>query len=677
MRLMVLPLLLILAACQQQSEPVSENKQEEVAAMSTVPYGSWPSPISAESIVQGSRFMHSLYHDEGYLYWVEGRPEEGGRSTIMRWRAGSDPEEILPAPWNARSRVQEYGGRSILVAGGTIWFSNFADQRLYRFSPGQAPVAITPEAPLRFGACILDAQRERLICIREDHRPVGEPENTLVALPLQGESEGEVLFSGADFVSAAALSPDGEQIAFVHWDHPNMPWDNTSLVSARFAADGTLAGLVTHNPDGGESLFDPQWDRRGRLHVVSDRNNWWSLYRVVGTAFELLDLPLVEAEVGGPQWSIGEHEYRFLPDGRIVAAVSQWGIRQLYILDPERGSAELLALDSASVTDFVAVDDLLYVIHSPVDRPGELLATDAAGTRGLVIRRSRDDSPAPAWVPEYQPVNFPTGGGATAYGNYYPPTNPEVLAPAEGAPPLLVFVHGGPTASARPVMSLSTMYWTSRGFAVLDLNYRGSTGYGREYRRALYGQWGVADVEDAVAGARWLAGQGLADPDKLIISGGSAGGYTTLAAHAFHDTFSAGTSYFGISDIEALAHETHKFESRYADQMIGPYPERRDLYVERSPIHHLEGFNAPLLLLQGLDDKVVPPNQSEMIFEALKSRGVPTAYISFEGEGHGFRKSENQVRALEAEYYFYARVLGLEPAEALPPVDIIGLDEAR
>ena len=674
MRLLALPILLLLAACQQQAEPVTETATEEVAAVSTVPYGSWPSPISAGSIVQGSRFMHSLHHDEGYLYWVEARPEEAGRNTVMRWRAGSEPEEVLPAPWNARTRVQEYGGRSILVAGGNLWFSNFSDQRLYCLSPGETPVAVTPEAPLRYGACVLDAPRERLICIREDHRPVGEPANTLVALPLEGESEGEVLFEGADFVSAAALSPDGERIAFVHWDHPNMPWDDTTLLSARFADDGTLTALVTHNPDGGESLFDPQWDSEGRLHVVSDRSNWWSLYRVNGTTFQPLDVPLVEAEIGGPQWNFGDHEYRFLPDGRIVAAVSQWGIRQLYVLDPERGSAELLALDSASVTDMLPVADLLYVLHSPVSRPGELLATDAAGERALVIRSSRDSSPDPDWVPEYRPVSFPTAGGATAYGNYYPPTNPGVQGPEEGAPPLLVFVHGGPTASARPVMSLSRMYWTSRGFAILDLNYRGSTGYGRAYRQALYGQWGVADVEDAVAGARWLAEQGLADPERLIISGGSAGGYTTLAAHAFHDTFSAGASYFGISDIEALAHETHKFESRYLDQLIGPYPERKDLYLERSPIHHLDGFNAPLLLLQGLEDKVVPPNQSEMIFEALRSRGVPTAYIPFEGEGHGFRKSENQIRALEAEYYFYARVLGLEPADELPPVDIIGLD---
>ncbi len=640
-------------------------------------YGSWPSPISAASTVASSRSMSTLYADDGYLYWSEGRPEEGGRTTIMRWKAGAAMEELLPAPWNARTRVQEYGGRSTLVADGTIWFSNFADQRLYRMKPGEEPVAVTPEAPLRYAACELDAPRNRLICVREDHRPVGEPHNTLVALPLDGESEGEVLFEDSDFVSAVSLSPDGKRIAFVTWDHPNMPWDDTRLVSATFAQDGTLSELVQHNPTGSESLSDPQYDAQNQLHVVSDRSNWWSIYRVSGEEFDLVDTPLVEAEVGGPAWALGGHSYAFLPDGRIAAKISRWGIRQLYIVDTTTGSAELLELGSADVSEILSVEEVLYVLHSPDQRPTELLATDAQGARALVIRASRDSSPDTAWIPSYQQLSFPTADGTTAHGIYYPPTNPEVQPVANTAPPLLVFIHGGPTASSSPGYSPSKLYWTSRGFAIFDINYRGSTGYGREYRQALYGQWGIADVEDAVAGAAWLAEQGLADKNKLLIRGGSAGGYTTLAAHAFHNTFAAGASYFGISDIEALAHETHKFESRYLDQLIGPYPERKDLYVERSPIHHLEGFSAPLLMLQGLEDRVVPPNQSEMIFEALKSRGIPTAYLPFEGEGHGFRKSENQIRALEAEYYFYATVLGFATAEEIEPVEIVGLERGE
>jgi dipeptidyl aminopeptidase/acylaminoacyl peptidase len=383
---------------------------------------------------------------------------------------------------------------------------------------------------------------------------------------------------------------------------------------------------------------------------------------------------LAEAEVGGPTWAFGRHAYRFLADGRIVAMVSRHGITQTYILNPSNGSATIVALDSADVTDILPVEQRLYIAHLPSVRPAELVRTDTSATEPVVIRKSKDDRLAVEWIPDHQQVNFQTAGGATAYGIYYPPTNPNVSAPIEGAPPLLVFIHGGPTGASTPAYSQSKAYWTSRGFAILDVNYRGSTGYGRGYRQSLYGNWGVADVEDAVAGAEWAADQGLADPERLIIRGGSAGGYTTLAAHAFHNTFAVGASYFGISDFEALAKDAHKFESRYLDHLIGPYPEQKDVYRSRSPIHHLEGFTAPLLLLQGLDDEIVPPNQSEMIFNALKSRGVPTAYLAFAGEGHGFRQSKNKIRALEAEYYFYAKVLGIEGAEQIEPIEIVGLD---
>ncbi len=667
----LLPLVLGLVACQAATPP--EAPQPTVGTLAnTTPYGAWPSPITAASIEEGSRSLHSLAYAGGYLYWVEGRPEEGGRNVIVRWRPDSAVEDVLPAAFNARTRVHEYGGRSVLVAGDTLWFSNFTDQRLYRMRPGEEPRAITPELPLRYGACALDAPRERLICIREDHRGDGEPRNTLVALPWDGMSEGEVLFGDSDFVAAASLSPDGRRIAFVSWDHPNMPWDNTTLWSASFDASGALGDLVAHNGPG-EAVMDPQFDAHGKLYAISDRDDWWKLYRIDGETFSAVPSGLSAVEVGGPAWGIGEHFYRFLDDGSILAQVAQGGVSSLYRLDPAAGSAHPLALESAVVVDFLPRDGQLYVINVSAARPTELLATGLDGGAAQVIRRAKDDSPDPAWIPAYQQVSFPTGDGATAHGIYYPPTNPQVQAPADSAPPLMVFIHGGPTSVASPGYSLSKLYWTSRGFAILDVNHRGSTGYGREFRQALYGLWGVVDVEDAVAGASWLARQGKADPQRLVIRGGSAGGYTTLAALAMHEVFSAGTSLFGISDIEALAHDTHKFESRYLDQLIGPYPESRALYVERSPIHHLDGFNAPLLLLQGLEDRVVPPNQSEMIFEALKARGIPTAYIAFEGEGHGFRRAENAIRAREAEYAFYARILGFTPAEPLPPVEIVGL----
>ncbi len=639
----------------------------------TLAYGSWPSPISAASVVEGSRGLDALSFDGGYLYWVESRPQEGGRNTIMRRVAGGKPEEILPQPWNARTRVQEYGGRNVLVADGTIWFSNFEDQRLYRMVPGGKPQPVTPAAELRYAGCILDRPRSRLLCVREDHRGEGEPRNTLVALPLEGVSEGEVLFADGDFVSAPSLSPDGSRLAFTSWRHPNMPWDDTSLWSAEFGEQGQLVALTRHNTGVGESVINPQWSEANQLYTISDRDNWWKIYRVDADRFSAVDAGIRQAEIGGPDWLVGANYYYLLKGGKILAKLSRGAVESLVMIDPVKSSASALPLDSAAIYDFLPVDGRLFVINATADAPPVLLETDLAGASPSVIRTSRDTSIPEGWIPKYRLVSFPSGEGGQAHGIYLPPTNPGVQGPAGAAPPLIVSVHGGPTAASSPTFQLSQLYWTSRGFAILDLNYRGSTGYGREYRRSLYGQWGVYDVEDAVAGANWLASQGLADPDRLIIRGGSAGGYTTLAAHAFHHTFAAGASYFGVSDVEALARDTHKFESRYLDQLIGPYPERRDLYRERSPIHHLDGFKAPLLLLQGLDDHVVPPNQSEMIFEALKSRGIPTSYLAFEGEGHGFRKAENQIRALEAELYFYSRVLGFDTADKLPAVAIEGL----
>ncbi len=659
------PLLLIaLALCRQGL--AAEGRE-------TASYGSWPSPISAASVSEGSRGLFDLATDGDDLYWAESRPQEGGRVTIMRQRSAGEPEELLPEPWNVRTRVQEYGGRSYVVGEGTLWFSNFADQRMYRLVPGSEPQPITPEAALRYAACVFDALRQRLVCVREDHRGEGEAVNALVALPLEGVHEGEVLFGDSDFVSPAALSADYKHIAFVSWDHPNLPWDNTTLRSASFDASGKLAQLRSHNP-AGESVLDPQWDAQGRLYAISDRDDWWSLYRVEGESFTMVKTGLEEAELGGPEWWIGKHYYAFLDDGRIAARITSHGVQQLYLIDPQGGKAELLDLQSAALESVLSRKGLLYVINEPLDRPDEILQIKAGKPGSKVLRRARDKSLDPAWAAPHQALTFPSAGGASAHALYFPPTNPDVQAPADEKPPLLVQIHGGPTHMSFPYYSVDRSYWTSRGFAILDINYRGSTGYGRKYRQALYGEWGIADVEDAVAGASWLAAQGKADPDRLIIRGGSAGGFTTLAALAFHEVFDAGASYFGVSDMEALAQETHKFESRYLDQLVGPYPERKDLYVARSPIHHLQGFKAPLLLLQGLDDKVVPPNQSEMIFEALKKRGVPTAYIAFEGEGHGFVKAENSIRSRESEYAFYARIFGFAPAEELPPLEIIGLD---
>lgn len=662
-------LLVLLTACGEQSgEPTAETSIMNTA----LPYGSWPSIVTAASVVKGSRGLSSLSYDSGYVYWVESRAEEGGRNTIMRWKQGAEVEEILPPPWYVRTRVQEYGGRSMLVVNGTVWFSNFEDQRVYRMVPGETPVAITPEADLRYAGCVFDQARNRLICVREDHRVLGEPKNTLVALPLEGSSEGEVLFDDGDFVSAVSLTDDGSRVAFTSWLHPNMPWDNTSLWSAGFDDEGRLADLSVHNEGNAESVINPQWSSDKQLYAISDRDNWWKIYKVSEQRFTAVNSGLDDVEIGGPDWVIGQNYYHLLGDEKILVQVMKAGVEHLAILDIASQSTKPLALESASISDVLVAENRLFVINEATDKATELLETDMKGNVLSFIRPASDSTLDPSWVPKYQLVSFPTGGGATAHGIYLPPTNPGANAPKGETPPLIVSVHGGPTGFATPGFNPKHIYWTSRGFAVLDLNYRGSTGFGREYRRSLYGQWGVADVEDAVAGATWLAEQGLADPRRLLIRGGSAGGYTTLAAHAFHSAFAAGASYYGISDLEALATDTHKFESRYLDQVIGPYPERKDLYQSRSPINHLEGFSAPLLLLQGLDDPVVPPNQSEMIFEALKAKGVPTAYLAFEGESHGFRKAENQIRSLEGELYFYSQVLDFETAEKLPVIEIEG-----
>ncbi len=669
-------MMVLLMACSDESVEGTQTEGSGLAkdaAVGELPYGSWPSPISAASLVEGSRGIGGVTKDGDYFYWLESRPEQGGRTTIMRWQPGASPEELLAEPFNVRTRVQEYGGRSLLVHKGVLWFSNFMDQRLYRFEPGGEPVAITPDADLRYAGCSFDSRRNRLLCIREDHRGLGEPVNALVALMPSEESEGTILFSGTDFVSEPRLSEDGSRIAFISWMHPNMPWDSTTLHSASFDEQGALSDLEAHNPDSNESVIDPQWRDDNTLVAISDRDNWWKPYSVSGQEFSAIETGLEDVEIGGPDWTIGSRYYWFLPEGEMLLVARRGSVEQLVLLEG-KGEQKILDTGAVSYGSLVFDEGQLYFTAGFPDQPSALVSASLDGAINGVIRRSSDSALAAEWIPAFKQVTFPLPSGGEAYGVYFAPKNPAARTVAGSAPPLIVSVHGGPTSVAGVSYRPEHYYWTSRGFAVLDLNYRGSTGFGREYRRALYGQWGITDVEDASAGAAWLAEQGLADPGRLIIRGGSAGGYTTLAVHAFYDTFAAGASYFGVSDIEALAKDTHKFESRYLDQLVGPYPERKDLYVERSPIHHLEGFSAPLLLLQGLDDPIVPPNQSEMIYDALKERGVPTAYVAFEGESHGFRKAENQIAAREAELYFYARVLGFTPADELPEIQIDNLE---
>ncbi|HIK21458.1 MAG TPA: S9 family peptidase [Synechococcus sp. M44_DOE_062] len=635
-------------------------------------YGSWRSPVTADLVVTGSLRLGQMVWDGGDLYWTEGRPQEKGRNVLMRRSADGIPVELTPAPFNVRTRVHEYGGGAYWVAEGAVYFCHFADQRLYWLLPGSDPQPLTEAGPYRYADGVVDRARGRILCVREDHSRQGEPENSLVSIDLESGSQ-QILASGHDFYASPHLSPDGQTLVWLTWDHPQMPWDGTELWRAEVAADGTLGEPQKIAGGPAESIFQPQWSPEGDLYFVSDRSGWWNLYRWDPQG----PVPLcpMEAEFGEPQWVFGLSTYGFTGDGRILACYRQGGLCHLAYLDPHCGQLQRIPLPYTEIHSLrVSGEKAAFLAGSPTEAMA-LVCLDLSVGQVEVVARSSSVTVDPDYLSLPEPVAFPTGGGKeVAYAFFYPPKNRDFVAPAGEKPPLLVKSHGGPTGATAAVLNLGIQYWTSRGIAVLDVNYRGSSGYGRAYRDALKGRWGLVDVEDCIAGAEFLAEQGKVDGERLLIQGGSAGGYTTLAALTFHRVFRAGASYYGVSDLEALAQETHKFESHYLDSLIGPYPERQDLYRERSPIHHLEGLNCPVIFFQGLEDAIVPPNQAERMVAALRAKGIPVAYVPFEGEQHGFRQAANIKRALEAELYFYAQVLGFPLAEPLEPVRIENLD---
>lgn len=638
------------------------------------PYGSWNSPITSDLLVGGTISLSQPWVDGDAIYWVEGRPSEGGRNVIVRL-AGGRQEDVTPAGFNARTRVHEYGSGDYTVHDGVVYFSNFADQRLYRQPIGGAPEAITPAVSLRYADAIFDPARDRLICIREDHRPEGrEAINTLVAIPTNGD-EQTVLAEGHDFYATPRLSPDGRRLAWLTWDHPNMPWDGTQLWLADVAGDGSIGNerLVAGGPT--ESVFQPAWSPDGVLYFISDRTGWWNLYRLNGDA--AYALAPMEADFGMAQWVFGLGTYIFTSPAELICSYTQGGHSFMARLDTNTKVLSPLGVSSTllypSHSRIVAGDDFVVYIAASPTQPRSVVRHDLATGASEVLKRSTDLAIDEGYISIAQPIEFPTEGGLTAHGYYYPPRNRDYVAPNGERPPLVVLSHGGPTSATTADFNLARQYWTSRGFALLDVNYGGSTGYGRAYRQRLNGNWGIVDVDDCANGARYLVEQGLVDGDRLIIRGGSAGGYTTLCAITNRDVFKAAASHYGISDAEALAQETHKFESRYLDNLIGPYPERRDIYVERSPIHAADRCTAALILFQGLDDEVVPPNQSERMYAAVRRRKLPVAYVAFEGEGHGFRQAKNIKRAMEAELYFYGRVFGFSPAGDIEPVAIENL----
>ncbi len=629
-------------------------------------------------ITAGQVGLGSPSRDGAITYWCESRPQEGGRTTLMRRDGEGNVAEVTHSPFNLRTRIQEYGGVAYVARGDIVLGISFADQRIWRLA-GVRSRPLTPESggQLRYGDLALDLARGRVIAVREDHRAAGEPQTALVALPLDGPpDEGLVLAEGHDFFAYPRPSPDGRRLAWLTWDHPAMPWDGTTLWVADLDEEGEAPAPKAVAGGSDEAVLQPEWGPDGQLYFLSDRAGRWSLYRLAEGGVELVAAP--PGELGGPLWQLGSRWYGFLDAETVIATVSEDGFSHLWLLPLSGGPGKRLDLSYAVLGDIACDGGRAALIAGSSTTPAGLIEIGAAEPERLVQRLASAGklSLDPGWIAEPRSISFPTAGGHRAHAFYYPPTSPEHAAPAGERPPLIVRSHGGPTSSASPALRLAYQFWTSRGFAIVDVDYRGSTGYGRAYRRALDGVWGIADVEDCVAAARHLVDEGAADPARLVIAGGSAGGYTTLCALTFTDVFKAGASYYGIGDLEALARDTHKFESRYLDRLVGPYPERADLYRERSPIHFTDRLSCPAIFLQGLDDKVVPPNQAEAMVEALRKKGLPVAYLAFPGEGHGFRKAETIQQALLAELAFYCRIFGIEPAEPLPALAIENLPAA-
>ena len=634
------------------------------------PYGSWVSPISVDQLTASSVGLSAVQIDGRHIYWLESRAAEGGRTSL--WRrliAGGEPVEVTLAPAYVRVRVHEYGGGEYHASGGTVVYSEYNDGRLYAVRGAAEPQPITPEGAFRFGDIRVHPDRGMVLAVREDHTGNGEPVNTIVALDLDGPNPdwGAVVCAGADFYSTPELSASG-RLAWTQWNHPKMPWDSTTIM----VGDVSGSTIINSQPVAGgpsESALQPRW-LGDNLIFASDRSNWWNLY--LWNVDGLRPLCAAEAEFCEPQWVLGQRLYTIIDDDHLLCSINRSGEQCIAVLRISDGDLQQLTSSGTAATSLdVAGRSAAAVLTSP-DRPPELALLDLDHGDWTVVKSSAAVIMETASISRARPVSW-TGEHGTVYGFFYPPCNAHWGAPADTLPPLLTLSHGGPTGFAGADFKIAYQFWTSRGFAILDVNYSGSAGFGRAYRDRLKGRWGVVDVRDCIAGAVSMGTQRLADPARLVIRGASAGGFTTLAALTTADCFAAGISLFGVADLEGLATDTHKFEARYLDSLIGQYPKDRASYVERSPIHNLDGLSAPILLLQGTDDKVVLPKQTEMLAEAARQKHLPVAMIMFEGEGHGFRRAETIKAATEAQLYFLGRILGFEPADQVPPILIENL----
>ncbi|HET7664966.1 MAG TPA: prolyl oligopeptidase family serine peptidase, partial [Mycobacterium sp.] len=654
-------------------------------ARDVVPYGAWPSPISATEVAHGGiglAFPAAVQIGSGRIdggvdvWWTEGRPSEGGRQVVVSESRG----DLLPPPWSARTRVHEYGGACWIALSGSalpgnefpeLAFAEWSDQRIYRVGLGAQPRPLTPKPSVEFGLryadFVLSPDGGEIWCVREEHSPDGGISRAIVAVSIDGSAADDasrirVIVAGSHFLAYPRPSSDGRRLAWIAWEHPNMPWDASQLRIGDLV-DGVVSSWRPIVGGPGESVLQPEWvpNRTDRLYVISDRSGWWNLYEVGTDAGEPRPIAPASEEFGAPLWQLGYCFYAILDDGRLAVRHGV-GAGRLGVLDPRTGRLHDLDMP------FTAWDPVIrgagHTVVGVAGGPGippSVVKIDAVTGAVRLLRRSADRLPDPGFLPEPHAAVLAGPGNREVHAVVYPPRNPNVVAPQGELPPYLVHVHGGPTASARTMLNLEFAYFTSRGIGVITVDYGGSAGYGREYRERLRGQWGVVDVEDCVAAAHALADKGEADPARLAVRGGSAGGWTTLAALTRTKAFAAGTSYFGVAELLTFVHDTHDFESRYIDGLIGPLPATRDLYIERAPLSHVDDVSCPVLLLQGLDDKVVPPSQAEMFRDALAAKKIPHAYLAFEGEQHGFRRAETVVAALEAELSFYGQVFGFTP----------------
>jgi dipeptidyl aminopeptidase/acylaminoacyl peptidase len=642
----------------------------------STPYGEWASPFPIPLLAGGMVALGEIRASDGTRWWLEGRPEEKGRQALIRLDADGTETRLTPEGFNTRTRVHEYGGAAYVVAGDLVIVSDFTTGRLNRVvAPGELR-PLTPERAWRFADLVVDAPRNRLLAIREDHEPGtlarhGEAENSLVAVDLDSGAV-TVLVSGSDFIAAPRISPDGGKLAWTEWSHPNLPWDGTELRLADVLADGSIGTATTVAGSPTDWVAQPRWSADGVLHFVAEPNGWMNIHRVVDGRTEVVaDL---EAEFAPPDWLFGWSSYGFLTDGTIVAIGRSGGRDRVYRLGPEAGRAEVIDLPFTEIGSIAVDGDRVIMRGASPTSPSAIVELDPYSGATTVLRRASTTSFDPADIAVAEPVEFPTTGGRTAFGHFYPPHSETHGGPDGERPPLIVTSHGGPTAAANSAFLIVIQLFTSRGFAVLDVDYGGSTGYGRDYRKRLEGEWGVVDLDDCVNGARWLAESGRVDGERLAIRGGSASGYTTLCAVTFRTAFRAGTSYFGIGDLETFVSQTHKFESRYCDRLIGPYPERKDLYHDRSPLNFPERISCPVLILQGAEDRIVPPAQAEQIVDALWERHLPHAYLLFPGEDHGFRSADAIIRSFEAELSFYGQIFGFTPADTIEPIRVEFLD---